>query len=102
VAAARRGPSPGVRKTSSWPRSWANFSLLQLYSLRKAWANLHLLGQPNSFLARAALSFYTLSLAAIGCHAVGIYTVVLLPLLPFAARMTVLPMATETRTPWLR
>ena len=40
-----------VRKTPSWPRSWANFSLLPLYSHRNAWANLHLLGQPNTFLA---------------------------------------------------
>jgi hypothetical protein len=41
-----------VRKTLSWPRSWANFSLLSLYSHWNAWANLHLLGQPNTFLAR--------------------------------------------------
>ena len=41
-----------VRKTSSWPRSWANFSLFLLYSHWNAWANLHLLGQPNTFLAR--------------------------------------------------
>ena len=40
-----------VRKTPSWPRSWANFSLLWLYSHNNAWANLHLLGQPNTFLA---------------------------------------------------
>jgi hypothetical protein len=45
---------PGiVRKTPSWPRSWANFSLLWLYSFWNAWANLHLLGQPNTFLAYA-------------------------------------------------
>jgi hypothetical protein len=25
-----------VKKTPSWPRSWANFSLLQLYSRRNA------------------------------------------------------------------
>ena len=37
-----------VRKTPSWPRSWANFGLLELYFHRNAWANLHLLGQPNS------------------------------------------------------
>ena len=45
-------PAPGskpdlanqVRKSPSWPRSWANFSLLQLCSHRNAWANLHLLG----------------------------------------------------------
>ena len=40
-----------VRKTPSWLRSWANCSLLQQYSHRHAWANLHLLGQPNTFLA---------------------------------------------------
>ena len=44
-----------VRETPSWPRSWANFSLLPLYSHRNAWANLHLLGQPNTFLAAAVL-----------------------------------------------
>jgi hypothetical protein len=43
-----------VRKTPSWPRSWANFSLLSLYSHGNARANLHLLGQPNSFLVLAA------------------------------------------------
>jgi hypothetical protein len=41
-----------VRKTPSWPRSWANCSLLWLYSHRNAWANLHLLSQLNNFLAR--------------------------------------------------
>jgi hypothetical protein len=41
-----------VRKTPRRPRSWANFSLLMLYSHRNAWANLHLLGQPNTFLAQ--------------------------------------------------
>jgi hypothetical protein len=57
-----KGDSPGVqlldwrsgakvRQTPSWPRSWANFSLLWLYSRRNAWANLHFLGQPNTFLA---------------------------------------------------
>jgi hypothetical protein len=40
-----------VRKLPSWPRSWANFSLLQLCSHRNAWANLHILGQPNTVLA---------------------------------------------------
>ena len=40
-----------MRKTPSWPRSWANFSLLSLYSHRNAWANVHLLGQPNTFIA---------------------------------------------------
>jgi hypothetical protein len=44
---------PLVRKTPSWPRSWANFSLLSLYSHRNARANLHRLGQPNTFLAQA-------------------------------------------------
>jgi hypothetical protein len=42
-----------VRKTPGWPKSWANFSLLQLCSHRSAWANLHLLGQPDKFLACA-------------------------------------------------
>ena len=42
-----------VRKTPSWPRSWANFSLFQLYSHRNAWANLHIWEQPNTFLAEA-------------------------------------------------
>jgi hypothetical protein len=46
-----------VRKTPSWPRSWANFSLLQLYSRRDSWANLHRLGQPNTFLAQGAPRF---------------------------------------------
>ena len=46
---------PKVRKTPSWPRSWANFSLLSLYSHRNARANVHLLGQPNIFIATAAL-----------------------------------------------
>ena len=35
-----------VRKTPSWPRSWANFSLSYLYSHWVAWANLYFLG-PN-------------------------------------------------------
>ena len=42
-----------VRKTPSWPRSWANFNPLSLYSHRNAWASLHLLGQTNTFLAPA-------------------------------------------------
>jgi hypothetical protein len=45
------GTTPKVRTTPSWPRSWANFSLLWLYSHRNAWANLHLLVQPNTLLA---------------------------------------------------
>jgi hypothetical protein len=49
------------RKMPSWPRSWANFSLLQhLHSYRNAWANLHLLGRPNS------LAPFSLQLAALG------------------------------------
>jgi hypothetical protein len=36
-----------VRKTPSWPISWANLNLFQLYSHRNAWANLH---RPNTFL----------------------------------------------------
>jgi hypothetical protein len=40
-----------VRRTPSWPRSWASFSLLSLYSHRNARANSHILGQPNSFVA---------------------------------------------------
>jgi beta-glucosidase len=46
------GPPTKVRKTPSWPRSWANFSNIQLRSHRNAWANLHLLGQPDTFLAQ--------------------------------------------------
>ena len=42
---------PAVRKTPSWPRSWVNFCLLKLHSHRNVWANLRLLGQPNTFLA---------------------------------------------------
>jgi hypothetical protein len=38
----------------SWPRSWANFSPLWLYSHRIARANLHLLGRPNTVLALGA------------------------------------------------
>jgi hypothetical protein len=40
-----------VRETPSWPRSWANFSLLWLSAHRNARASLHLLGQPNAPLA---------------------------------------------------
>jgi hypothetical protein len=43
--------STKVRKTSSWPRSWANFRLLYLNSHRTEWPNFHLLGQPNTLLA---------------------------------------------------
>ena len=42
-----------VRKTPSWPRRWANVGLFWMYSDKNAWANLHLLGQPNTFLAQA-------------------------------------------------
>ena len=39
-----------VRKTLSWPRSWADFSLMQLYSHRNAWAvNLHILASLTPF-----------------------------------------------------
>jgi serine/threonine protein kinase len=40
-----------VRETPSWPRSWANSSLLQLYPHRNAQANPHILGRPNTFRA---------------------------------------------------
>ena len=48
-----REPYSQVRKTRQvdWPRSWANFSLFELYSHRNAWVNLRLLGRPNTFLA---------------------------------------------------
>jgi hypothetical protein len=45
-------PGPAVRNTPNWPRSWADFSLFESYSCRNAWANLRLLGQPNTFLTR--------------------------------------------------
>jgi hypothetical protein len=41
-----------VGKTPRWPRSWANFSLLQMSSHKNAWANLHLLGQPDTCRSR--------------------------------------------------
>jgi hypothetical protein len=52
-------PGPRVRKTPSWPGSWANSSLFPLCSHRNARANSHLLGQPNIFLAQmgSALSW---------------------------------------------
>jgi hypothetical protein len=40
-----------VRKAPSWFRSWSNVRLLLLRSHRNAWADLHFLGQPNTFLA---------------------------------------------------
>ena len=42
-------PAVEVRKTCR-PRSWANFSLLWLYSHMSAWASLHRLGQPKTLL----------------------------------------------------
>jgi hypothetical protein len=45
-----------VRTTPSWPRSWTNFSPLSLYPHRNAWANLDLLGQPNTLHATATSS----------------------------------------------
>jgi hypothetical protein len=53
-AAEKAKQRPKVRKTPSRPRSWANFSLLYLYFHRNAWANLYILGQPDTFLAEAA------------------------------------------------
>jgi hypothetical protein len=41
-----------VRRAPSWPRGWANFSLLWLHSHRNAWAKVHPLGQPNTDLSR--------------------------------------------------
>jgi hypothetical protein len=40
-----------VRETPSWPGSWANSSPFSLYSHRNAWANVHLLGQPDAVLS---------------------------------------------------
>jgi hypothetical protein len=62
---------PQVRKTPSWPRSWANFSLFCLYSHRNVWANSHLLGQPNTFLATGGHRLRGLRPLRIrlGCHA---------------------------------
>ena len=42
-----------VRKPPSWPRSRANSSLRSLYPHGNAWANLCVLGQPNTFLSRS-------------------------------------------------
>jgi hypothetical protein len=42
-----------VRKSPSWDKSWANFSLLLMYSHMNARTNMHLLGQPNTFLVPA-------------------------------------------------
>ena len=38
----RRDRRQQVRKTPSWPRSWANFNLLPLHSHRNAWDNLRM------------------------------------------------------------
>ena len=38
-----------LRKTPSWPRSWANCSLVPLYSHMNAWANLHVWANLTSF-----------------------------------------------------
>jgi hypothetical protein len=54
-----------ARQTPSWPRSWANFSLFWLYSHRNTWANLHLLGQPDTFLAFIATP---VSLTSLECQ----------------------------------
>jgi hypothetical protein len=40
-----------VRKIPSRRRSRTNFSLLQLYAHKNAWANFHILSQPNTLLA---------------------------------------------------
>jgi hypothetical protein len=45
-----------VRKPPSRSRSWGNFSRLQLYSHRNAWANLSLSGRPDTVLARSMCS----------------------------------------------
>jgi hypothetical protein len=42
--AAAAASTKQVRKMPSWPRSWANFSLLQLFPHRHARASPHLLG----------------------------------------------------------
>jgi hypothetical protein len=54
-----------VRKTPSWPRE--DFSLLSLYSHRNTWVNLHILSQPNTFLAPAAGGRHVLPAGARGC-----------------------------------
>ena len=62
-----------MRKTPSWPRSWANFSLFCLYSHRNVWANSHLLGQPNTFLAKAKIkSWAVCSAVALGLQILAI------------------------------
>jgi hypothetical protein len=56
-----------VRKTRSWPRSWANFSRSQLHSHRSSWANLHILGQPNTFSAPGSALFASRRQCESGC-----------------------------------
>ena len=63
-AAYREREAAQVRKTPSWPRSWASFALLLLCFHGNAWANSHLLGQPSTLLAACQshtvmLRFYT-------------------------------------------
>jgi bifunctional pyridoxal-dependent enzyme with beta-cystathionase and maltose regulon repressor activities len=66
-----------VRKTPSWPRSWAHFSLLQLYSRRNTWANLSLLDQPNPCFARGrgrrrgAANVFARGAAGLPTHGLG-------------------------------
>ena len=47
-----RSEAAKVRQAPSWPSSWANVSLLfgprSPFSHRSTWANLHLLGQPDT------------------------------------------------------
>ena len=45
-----------VRNKPSWSRSWANSSLLELFSHRNAAASLGLLGQPNTFRSSTSTS----------------------------------------------
>ena len=63
---------PKVRKTPSWPRSWANFSLffIAVFPLpyRNAWANLHLLGQPNTLLAGGVAPQHVPGLLLLALH----------------------------------
>jgi hypothetical protein len=57
---------PKVSKPPSWPRSWASSSPFKLCSRVDAWASLHLLGQPNTFLAQALASHrYSISLVSV-------------------------------------
>jgi hypothetical protein len=61
------GLATKVRKTPSWPRSWANFNFLSLYPRGNTWANLHRLGQPNTLLAtKHAPASFEAAMAAAG------------------------------------